>query len=132
MAEKSIAQKLQIKPGTSVWTSRADEIAILGAMPDGVRTAEGIADADVALLFVDDAAALRSMLTEHAEDLGTPTALWIAYRKGNRADINRDTLWPIAGGFGLRPNTQVALDETWSALRFRPLRPGEAQFSPGA
>lgn len=31
----------------------------------------------------------------------------------------------------LRPIGQVAVDETWSALRFRPLKPGEAPFRGG-
>jgi hypothetical protein len=57
--------------------------------------------------------------------------LWVAYPKGNRADINRDTLWPILAEHGLRPITQVAVDGVWSALRFRPLKEGEEQFAGG-
>ena len=45
--------------------------------------------------------------------------------------MNRDTLWPILAEYGLRPISQVAVDEVWSALRFRPLREGEAPFAPG-
>jgi hypothetical protein len=51
--------------------------------------------------------------------------------KGNRTDINRDSLWPILGEHGLRPVTQVSIDQVWSALRFRPLKEGEAQFTGG-
>ena len=58
-------------------------------------------------------------------------ALWVLYPKANRTDVNRDTLWPILAGYGLRPISQVAVDEVWSALRFRPLREGEAPFAPG-
>ncbi len=57
--------------------------------------------------------------------------MWVAYPKGNRTDINRDTVWPIVSEHGLRPIGQVALDDAWSALRFRPLKEGEAQFSGG-
>ena len=81
--------------------------------------------ADVALVFGDDEASVRKLLTKHAKDLTKPGILWVAYPKGNRADINRDTLWPILGEFGMRANMQVAIDDTWSALRFRPLAPGE-------
>jgi hypothetical protein len=35
------------------------------------------------------------------------------------------------GEYGLRPIGQVAIDEIWSALRFRPLKPGEAPFTGG-
>jgi hypothetical protein len=63
--------------------------------------------------------------------LAAPAVLWFAYPKGGRADINRDTLWPLVATHGLRPITQVAIDDTWSALRFRPLRPDEAPFTGG-
>ena len=57
--------------------------------------------------------------------------LWIAYPKGNRSDINRDTLWPYLTEYNMRPITQIAVDETWSALRFRPLLAGEPPFAGG-
>ena len=31
----------------------------------------------------------------------------------------------------VRPIGQVAVDEVWSAMRFRPTREGEAPFAPG-
>jgi len=49
--------------------------------------------------------------------------LWIAYPKqssGIKTDVNRDILWQLSLQTGLRPVTQIAIDETWSALRFRP------------
>jgi hypothetical protein len=49
----------------------------------------------------------------------------------HRADLNRDTLWPVLGEYGMRPVSQVAVDEVWSALRFRPLKPGEPPFTGG-
>ena len=51
--------------------------------------------------------------------------------KANRADLNRDTLWPVLVEYGMRPVSQVAVDEVWSALRFRPLKPGEPPFTGG-
>ena len=51
--------------------------------------------------------------------------------QGHRADLNRDTLWPVLGEYGMRPVSQVAVDEVWSALRFRPLKPGEPPFTGG-
>ena len=64
--------------------------------------------------------------------LAAPGVLWILYPKGGRADINRDSLWPLVAVHGLRPITQIAVDETWSALRFRPLAEGEPPFRGGA
>ncbi len=49
--------------------------------------------------------------------------VWIAYPKGSskkyKCDFNRDTGWTVLGDAGFEPVRQVAIDEDWSALRFR-------------
>jgi hypothetical protein len=82
-------------------------------------------------VFARDASSLRNVLDANKDALSRPGAFWVAYPKANRADINRDTLWPIVAEYGMRPVTQVAVDDVWSALRFRPLKPGEGQFTGG-
>ena len=129
---KTIAEKLQIKPNTTVWVSDPGQVALLTPMPDGVRQSDSMATASTAVLFAQDAASARELLAENAADVTKPAVFWVAYPKGNTADINRDTLWPIVAEFGMRPNGQVAIDERWSALRFRPKREGEAEFTGGA
>ena len=126
---KSTAEKLLIRPGTTVWAAPADGLERLGPLPAGVRVAPSAAGAATAFLFAADAAALRSLLDEHATGAGAAATLWIAYPKGGRSDINRDTVWPIAAEHGLRPIGQVAIDDEWSALRFRRLAEGEAPFT---
>jgi hypothetical protein len=83
------------------------------------------------VLFAADEASLRGALAVHGAELAGAATFWVAYPKGGRADINRDTLWPIVAELGLRPITQVSIDAVWSALRFRPLAEGEEQFSGG-
>lgn len=51
--------------------------------------------------------------------------------QGHRSDLNRDTLWPVLVEYGMRPVSQVAVDEVWSAPRFRPLKPDEPPFTGG-
>jgi hypothetical protein len=131
MSTKSVAEKLLIKPGTAVWLSHAAHLARVEPLPQGARVVDDLAQAAVALVFVDSAAAARELLTAHSERLARPGILWVAYPKANKADINRDTLWPILAEYGLRPISQVAVDEVWSALRFRPLKEGEAPFTGG-
>ena len=97
----------------------------------GCRLLASIEQATVAIIFADDRATLRQMLDEQKEHLAAPGTLWIAYPKGNRTDINRDSLWPILTEYGMRPITQIAIDDVWSALRFRPLKEGEAPFTGG-
>ncbi len=49
--------------------------------------------------------------------------LWFAYPKATskkyHCDFNRDTGWDVLMAAGFRPIRQVAIDEDWSALRFR-------------
>jgi hypothetical protein len=128
MATKSIAQKLGIKDGTALWTSHPDRIGGVISMPDDASVVKRIDRATMVLLFVDDEASARRILDEHAAAIPADATLWVAYPKGNRTDINRDSLWPIVAEHGMRPNQQVAIDERWSALRFRRLKEGESQF----
>lgn len=132
MSGKTLAQKLVIKPGHHLWVSSADLLELIGPLPEGVTQVDDVAQAQVAVLAVADAAAARAALDAQRDGITRPGTVWIAYPKGNRSDINRDSLWPIAAEYGLRPNGQVAIDDTWSALRFRAQTPGEAPFTGGA
>ena len=111
-----------------MWVSDAERASLLGPMPDGALLVGTPAEAGVAVVVADDAATIRAALETRLADLASRPVLWVAYPKGNRADINRDSLWRMIAPYGLRPITQVAIDETWSALRFRPLRPDEVGF----
>ena len=128
---KTIAEKLLIKPHTTVWLSDPGQLPLLAPMPEGVREAENLATASTAVLFADSAASAREQLGSHEGDLDKPGVFWVAYPKGNKADINRDSLWPIVAEFGMRPCGQVAIDARWSGLRFRADRPGEDQPGEG-
>lgn len=131
MAAKTVAEKLLIKPDSSVWVCDPAHLPRLGPLPGRVTRAASVKEADVAVIFASDAATARRILDEHRDQISAPPVVWVAYPKGNKADINRDTLWPIVGEYGLRPNGQVAVDEVWSALRFRALKEGESPFTGG-
>lgn len=49
--------------------------------------------------------------------------VWFAYPKGTskkyKSEINRDKGWLVMGEAGFEPVRMVAIDEDWSALRFR-------------
>jgi hypothetical protein len=128
---KTVAAKLLVKPGAAVWVDPPSRRGLLGGLPEGATAASSFETAGVAVLVVDDAASARAALEAHGDRLAMPPILWFLYPKGGRADINRDSLWPLVAAYGLRPITQVAVDETWSALRFRPLRPDEPPFTGG-
>jgi hypothetical protein len=78
--------------------------------------------AKFALLF----ATKRVELVRAARDASTmegDAVLWIAYPKGSskkhQCEFNRDTGWEPLGSANWEPVRQVAIDEDWSALRFR-------------
>jgi hypothetical protein len=130
MSTKS-AEKLLIKPNTTVWWSDASCLSVIEPLPEGVRTVARPGEATTALVFANDTASARDVVTAHRDQLARPATFWVAYPKGNRTDINRDSLWPILAEFGMRPVGQVALDDGWSAMRFRALKDGEAAFTGG-
>jgi hypothetical protein len=47
---------------------------------------------------------------------------WIAYPKAGQlgTDLNRDILWKKLESIGIRAVRQISIDDTWSAMRFRP------------
>ena len=49
--------------------------------------------------------------------------LWFAYPKQTSktysSDLNRDSCWEAVKPLGLQPNRQIAIDDDWSALRFK-------------
>ncbi|HEY0443491.1 MAG TPA: hypothetical protein VGC90_04635 [Candidatus Limnocylindrales bacterium] len=125
MTGKSVAEKLGIKPGTMLWTSDPSRIHLVDPLPDGVRAVDDLTQASTAIVFAPDERSIRGVLSSHDAALGRVAALWVLYPKASRADINRDSLWPILAEHGFRPITQIAVDEVWSALRFRKLNAAE-------
>jgi hypothetical protein len=124
MSDPAVARKLQIKPGFRLLAVNppGKYAQIVGGLPDGASVTGDAADADVVHLFVTNRADLAAHLPRIAE-LVTPDAiLWISYPKRGRGidmDLTRDTGWEPLREAGFDPVSQVAIDDTWSALRFR-------------
>ncbi|WP_229075873.1 hypothetical protein [Actinoplanes sp. DH11] len=114
----NVAERLMIKANSTVWLNEPARLPLLTPMPDGVRETAVLATAGTAVLFAENATAVREQLAEHRADLDKPGAFWIAYPKGNQADSDQDSLGSIMADFDMRPGEQVAIDERWSALRF--------------
>jgi hypothetical protein len=113
-----VAQKLQIKDGQRVQVIGAPSNVDLGLPAD----TSGDGDADVVIAFVtrrDDIAANAGTAIEAGRRDGLT---WIAYPKAGKlgTDLNRDSLNAAMNEKGLQAVRQIAIDEVWSALRFRP------------
>ncbi len=69
----------------------------------------------------------REEITRLAKAIGKKAEgdaiIWLAYPKGSskrfKCDFNRDTGWAPLGTVGFEGVRQVAIDDDWSALRFR-------------
>jgi hypothetical protein len=75
------------------------------------------------LVFVKNQADINNQLPTALGSLQGGGYLWVAYPKKSSkkysSDISRDKGWEILGKHNFEPVTQIAIDEDWSALRFR-------------
>lgn len=88
-----------------------------------VRNAEQAGTAGFAMVFATLKAELELLVTQVVPRLEEDAVFWVCYPKGTskryRCDFNRDTGWELLGQYNMEPVRQVAIDEDWSALRFR-------------
>ena len=79
-----------------------------------------------ALSFTVAQAQTEELATKLLPRLAEDAVCWFAYPKKSskkyESDITRDTGWQALGDAGREPVRQVAIDEDWSALRFRAVR----------
>ncbi len=91
----------------------------------GFKTSFGVEGKSTnTVVFVNDNREYLDFLSNGMEHVEPDSVLWFAYPKGTskiKTDINRDTLRVTGEEFGITTVTAISIDETWSALRFRPL-----------
>lgn len=78
---------------------------------------------DFALVFVQQQQEIEDTIRLIGTALHGDATLWMCYPKQSSkhysCDFNRDTSWASLGEYDLEGVRQVAIDEDWSALRFR-------------
>lgn len=79
---------------------------------------------DFLLVFVKDRQQLEENKPLIQKNMDPKGLIWIAYPKKTskkyKSDISRDDFWEGLRDLGLEPVRQIAIDDDWSALRFRP------------
>ncbi|MGA2969063.1 MAG: hypothetical protein ABSE75_04585 [Acidimicrobiales bacterium] len=115
-----LAAKLQLKPNQSlkgVGTPHAvaSELAELEAGANSQLES-------ALLFFITDRAALEVHREQIVDAASKDHLTWVAYPKAGHlgTDLNRDSLAALLSESGVQPVRQVAINEVWSALRFRP------------
>lgn len=88
-----------------------------------VRDLGRVAEVSFSLAFVTRQEEVDRLAAEIAAKAQGDPVVWFAYPKASsrkyNCDFNRDTGWDALGNAGFEPVRQVAIDEDWSALRFR-------------
>ena len=78
---------------------------------------------DFVQIFATSQSELENIVTQIFSSGKHDCLFWICYPKGGgkiKSDIKRETVWKAFEIANLRPVSQIAIDETWSALRGRP------------
>jgi HKD family nuclease len=78
---------------------------------------------EFAIVFVTKQSEIDALTPAIHAKLKGDALLWYCYPKGTSknyvCDFNRDTGWAVVGSFNLESVRMVAIDEDWSAIRFR-------------
>ena len=128
-----MARKLRLVPGHSVLLLNAPPgfLALLSPSPAAINTElEANRAYDAVILFVTDVEELRRLGSPAARAMRPNGLLWIAYPKGGGTKgetdlpatpwwVQRDVLGEITAEKGYKPVAFVAVDATWTALRFK-------------
>ena len=115
-------QKMLMKPPLTVLAvnAPANYRTLLGA-PKGSGvdvTDQASGGVGAVHVFVENAGDIQQLIPSVILNVDDKTLLWVSYKKGDKA-LHRDTLWAAMKPFGVDGVALVALDDTWSAMRFR-------------
>lgn len=122
----TLVKKLRLQPGQKAVIVNAPPgyVEGLGELPEGLEIGTDLGErADFIHLFVANQADLERLGPAVLEALEYDGLLWVSYPKRSakvETDLTRDRGWEVLTEAGMRPVTQVSIDEVWSALRFRP------------
>ncbi|HYX11752.1 MAG TPA: hypothetical protein VE817_07220 [Candidatus Acidoferrum sp.] len=124
MPERTTAEKPQIKAGQRVAAidPPTDYHSLVAGLPPGTTVVSDPAGADVVHLFVVTQADLVRRWPDIVDAARTASIVWISYPKrgpGVSTDLTRDSGWRPLRDAGWDPVSQVAIDDRWSALRWR-------------
>ena len=75
------------------------------------------------IVFVQVQADIALKVPDAIKACTPDTVFWVAYPKKSsiiKTDITRDRGWDVFTTLGYRPVSQISINDTWSALRFKP------------
>lgn len=126
-----LLQKLNHKNGQKVYILNAPEefSEVKGAINTQVpvrEVVEGDVKLEFVLVFVRNCAEVEKYASSVLPRMAEDGIVWFAYPKKTskkyKVDLSRDNGWSAVGSHNYEPVRQIAIDEDWSALRFRDIR----------
>lgn len=129
---KTLAQKLYIRPGYTVALLNAPKgmAELLEPLPAEVKIVTNTkSPVDLILQFAKSQAELEKAINNLVEAQSDETILWIAFPKiasKTATDLTRDKGWQALYDQGYKGISNVAIDNVWSALRFKRNLPKDA------
>jgi hypothetical protein len=123
----TLFEKLQLKDHPDILVLNAPESfeSELSRMPvkNIHRSIQALAEIRFSLAFVTKQAEVDALAPKVAARAKGDAAVWFAYPKGTskkfKCDFNRDTGWALLKDAGFDTVRSIAIDEDWTALRFR-------------
>lgn len=123
----SVFDKLNLKNQTQiVVVNSPDSFEPALAALRGVKVVREVRSGDpidFSLAFVTKQAEVDALARTIEKQAKGDAVVWFAYPKGSskkyKCEFNRDNGWQALGKAGFEPVRMVAIDEDWSAVRFR-------------
>jgi len=124
MPGKSVAQKLFIRENYTVLlvNAPAGYRKALGELPDGVKVvSKSTSPIDFIQIFAATKAEMTKLFRKVKPLLKEDGLLWATYPKAGQldTDMKRDVVCECGETVAMHPVSQIAVDDTWSALRFK-------------
>jgi hypothetical protein len=124
MSSKSIARKLFIRENYTVLLLNAPKgyREALGELPKGAKiVSQANSPVDFIQLFAAQKAEMTELFRKAKPLLKQDGLLWATYPKAGQldTDLKREVVWQCGQVVGMHPVSQIAVDDVWSALRFK-------------
>jgi hypothetical protein len=128
----SVIKKLRIKEGMQIAVINPPDgyVKSLGKLPKSIvieTSPKGLYD--LVHLFVRNKAELTQMAQKTARLLKHGSPFWISYPKKSskiKTDLSRDEGWKIMSALNFEGVSLIAIDETWTAGRFKFIENGKS------
>jgi hypothetical protein len=124
MPTNPIFKKLQLKPNTTLCVVDAPSTyqSVLKSAPKDLQVSTALrGQFDAVHLFATNLKGVLAKAPKLKAAVKEGGMVWISYPKGKSldTDLNRDVLREELATLGLEAVRQIAIDDTWSALRFK-------------